>query len=119
MPAITLPTDGGNAGTWGPILNTAINAINTAVDAVILSDAAKAADNTVVKLTGNQTVAGTKTFSSAPAVPDNSFALAKVSGLVTALASANLYQLKGQVVTSEAAVDPALPENSLVVVVAA
>lgn len=47
---------------------------------------AKAADSAVVKLTGNQTVAGTKTFSAAPVVPDASFTQAKVSGLVAALA---------------------------------
>lgn len=85
MPNITLPTDGGNAGAWGPILNTAITAINNAVDAVVLSDNAKAADNTVVKLTGNQTVAGTKTFSTAPVVPDGAFAIAKTNGLQSAL----------------------------------
>jgi hypothetical protein len=38
-----------------------------------------------VKLTGAQTVAGVKTFSSAPVVPDDSFVQAKVVGLVTAL----------------------------------
>jgi len=38
-----------------------------------------------VKLTGAQTVAGVKTFSSAPVVPDDSFTQAKVTGLVTAL----------------------------------
>lgn len=45
----------------------------------------KADDNAVVKLTGDQTVAGIKTFSSAPVVPNASFAIAKVSGLQTAL----------------------------------
>jgi hypothetical protein len=47
--------------------------------------AAKADDNVVVKLTGNQSISGVKTFSDAPAVPDASFAIAKVSGLQTAL----------------------------------
>lgn len=45
-----------------------------------------AEDSTVAHLTGNETIAGVKTFSSAPAVPDASFAEAKVSGLVTDLA---------------------------------
>lgn len=85
MPAITLPTNGGDANTWGPILNTAITAINNAVDAVVTSDSLKAADNAVVKLSGDQTVAGVKTFSSAPVVPDGSFATAKTSGLQAAL----------------------------------
>lgn len=40
---------------------------------------------TTVKLTGAQTIAGTKTFSSAPAVPDASWTIAKTSGLQAAL----------------------------------
>lgn len=47
--------------------------------------AGKAADADVVKLTGAQTVAGIKTFSSAPVVPDASFAIATTSGLQSAL----------------------------------
>lgn len=47
---------------------------------------AKANASETVNLTGNQTVAGIKTFSSAPAVPDAAFTQAKVSGLTTALA---------------------------------
>lgn len=38
-----------------------------------------------VKLTGNQTIAGVKTFSSAPVVPDASFSIAKTTWLQTAL----------------------------------
>lgn len=45
----------------------------------------KAADADVVKLTGAQTIAGVKTFSSAPVVPDASFAIAATTGLQTAL----------------------------------
>lgn len=45
----------------------------------------KADDSVVVKTSGNQTVAGVKTFSSAPVVPDNSFAISKTNGLQTAL----------------------------------
>lgn len=48
--------------------------------------AGKAADSAVVHKTGDETVAGVKTFSSAPVVPDSSFAQAKVTGLVTDLA---------------------------------
>jgi hypothetical protein len=47
--------------------------------------AAKAADNAVVKLTGNQTIAGTKTFTYSPVVPDASFSIAKVDYLQSAL----------------------------------
>lgn len=49
------------------------------------SIATKANDSDVVKLTGNQTIAGVKTFSDAPVVPDASFTIAKTSGLQTAL----------------------------------
>lgn len=45
----------------------------------------KADDNVVVKLTGNQTIAGVKTFSSAPVVPANSFDISDTTGLQTAL----------------------------------
>lgn len=51
------------------------------------SIATKANDADVVKLTGAQTVAGVKTFSSSPVVPDASFAIAAVSGLQAALDS--------------------------------
>lgn len=38
-----------------------------------------------VQMTGAQTIAGVKTFSSSPAVPDGSFSIAKTTGLQTAL----------------------------------
>lgn len=47
--------------------------------------ATKAADNAVVKLTGDQTVAGIKTFTYSPVVPDDSFSIAKVDLLQEAL----------------------------------
>jgi hypothetical protein len=47
---------------------------------------AKADDSAVVKLTGAQTIAGVKTFSSAPTVPDDAFTQAKVLNLDTDLA---------------------------------
>lgn len=42
-------------------------------------------DITAVRLTGNQTIAGTKTFSSAPAVPDNSWTISDTASLQTTL----------------------------------
>jgi len=51
--------------------------------------AAASALASAVHLTGNETIAGTKTFSSAPSVPDSSFAEAKVTNLVTDLAAKN------------------------------
>lgn len=40
-----------------------------------------------VKLTGAQTIAGVKTFSAAPVVPDSSFTIAKTTGLQAALSA--------------------------------
>lgn len=45
-----------------------------------------AQDATAVRLTGNQTIGGTKTFSNAPLVPDNSWSISDTAGLVAALA---------------------------------
>lgn len=44
-------------------------------------------DSSVVHDTGNETIAGVKTFSSAPVVPDDSWAIAKTSGLQAALSA--------------------------------
>lgn len=45
----------------------------------------KANDSAVIHNTGAETVAGVKTFSSAPVVPDAAFSVAKVNGLQTTL----------------------------------
>lgn len=83
MPVYAFPTNiqPGDTGqtVWANSISVALNALGPLVDT-------KADDSAVVKITGNQTVAGVKTFSSSPVVPDASFALAKVSGLVSALA---------------------------------
>lgn len=50
-------------------------------------DIGAATDSAVIHNTGAETVAGVKTFSSAPVVPDGSFAEAKVTGLVADLAA--------------------------------
>jgi hypothetical protein len=42
-------------------------------------------DTTLVHKTGTETVAGVKTFSSSPVVPDSSFTIAKTTGLQTAI----------------------------------
>jgi len=49
-----------------------------------VSDSKDTLDAANVKLTGNQTIAGTKTFSSAPVVPDDSFSFAKIQNIATA-----------------------------------
>lgn len=66
-----LPTPGGDNGTWGDILNEFLS-VSLDADGTIKSSAisSKADDNTVVHDTGDETVAGVKTFSSSPVVPD-------------------------------------------------
>lgn len=49
----------------------------------------KANASDTVNLTGAQTIAGIKTFSSAPVVPDSSWSIAKTNGLQAAIDSAN------------------------------
>src|SRR5690606_3974251 len=68
----------------GAVDNTsdASKPISTATQAAL---DAKQDSSTAVRTSGNQTIAGVKTFSSAPVVPDNSFSQAKVNGLATAL----------------------------------
>lgn len=67
------------------------NVDNTADSAKPVSTAqataigAKADDSLVVKLAGDQTIAGVKTFGSAPAVPDNSWSVSDTTGLQSAL----------------------------------
>lgn len=56
--------------------------LSTAATAAL---AAKATDSAVVHNTGAETVAGVKTFSDKPVVPDASFTIAKTSGLQSAL----------------------------------
>lgn len=82
MPTYTFSTSiaVGDLGqvVWANSVSAALNELGPLVDT-------KANDSDVVKLAGNQTVAGTKTFSSAPSVPDSSFSIAKTTGLQTAL----------------------------------
>lgn len=55
------------------------------IASLVTSIGTKANTSDVVLLTTAQTVAGIKTFTSSPVVPDSSFAIAKVTGLQTAL----------------------------------
>lgn len=84
--------------------------------------AAKAIDTAVVHNTGNETIAGAKTFSTAPAVPANSFPESAVTSLVTDLAAkaASVHTHSEADVTnlttdlSAKATDAAVIHNSLV-----
>lgn len=66
-----LPIPGSDAGTWGDILNDYLSVEHNADGTLKAAGslAGKADDNSVVKLTGDQSVAGVKTFSSSPVVP--------------------------------------------------
>jgi hypothetical protein len=65
-----LPQPGGDAGTWGSVLNDFLNVSHNS-DGTIKASAIsnKADDSSVVHIDGDQTVSGTKTFSSSPTVP--------------------------------------------------
>ena len=63
-----------------------------------------------VSLTGNETIGGVKTFSSAPAVPNNSFAVAKVTGLQTALDG----KLNSVVAGTNVTIDNTDPRNPII-----
>src|SRR5665647_1453749 len=66
-----LPTPGQDDGTWGGILNGFLTVEHNPDGSLKASGtlAAKADDSTTVHNTTNETIAGTKTFSSSPVVP--------------------------------------------------
>lgn len=66
-------------------LAAALNDNPDQIDSILTTLSTKANTSDVVLLSGNQTVAGIKTFSSAPVVPDGSFTIAKTSGLQNAI----------------------------------
>ncbi len=70
-PNLTIEASGGSTAEWGEISGT----LGDQADLQNVLNA-KANDNAVVKLTGNQTVGGTKTFSTSPVVPSKSSAAA-------------------------------------------
>ncbi len=67
-----LPIPGGDDNAWGQVLNDFLN-VSHATDGTLKSsavtDAGAAADAAVVHNSGNEVVAGTKTFSASPVVP--------------------------------------------------
>ena len=103
--------------TISAILAIASNATQAELDTVeaaltVLINA-KAADSTVVKLTGAQTVAGVKTFSSAPVVPAAAFPEAAVAGLVADLtATVKLTGAQTVAGVKTFSDSPAVPDNS-------
>lgn len=91
-------TDSAITSAVAAVVDTAPTALNTLNElAAALGDDASFATNVTnlisariatadaVALAGTQTITGEKTFSIAPVVPNNAFAIGKVSGLQTAL----------------------------------
>ena len=64
---------------WGPVLDR-LDAIEAGG-----GGGGGGSDPNAVKLTGDQTITGVKTFTDAPVVPDSAFTVAKTSGLQAAL----------------------------------
>lgn len=89
-----LPVQGGDDGVWGQVLNDFLSVEHNADGTLKTSGSLSAkADNTaVVHLTGNETIGGTKTFSSAPIVPSGAFPESAVTGLASDLAARLRYQ---------------------------
>lgn len=65
----------------------AVTLVESDIGGLVADLASKAADASVVHLTGAETVAGIKTFTSAPVVPSGAFPESAVANLVTDLAS--------------------------------
>lgn len=86
-----LPVPGSDDGTWGTVLNDFLDVEHNGDGSLkIRSDgtlAAKADDSAVVHTAGSETIAGIKTFSSAPVVPSASFPESAVANLTADLAS--------------------------------
>lgn len=80
MADIDLPAVGSSA--WGTKLNDALIAINDDLET-------RPEDGEVVHTTGDEAIAGTKTFSNGIVIPDESLPLKKVTGLTAALAEAS------------------------------
>jgi hypothetical protein len=72
------------AKAWDRASHTGAQAQST-ITGLVAALASKAADAVVVKLTGNQTIDGIKTFSSAPVVPDGSWTISDTAGLQDAI----------------------------------
>ena len=66
-----LPIPGGDAGSWGGVLNDFLGVEHNADGSLKTSGtlATKANDSATVHKTGDETIAGVKTFSASPIVP--------------------------------------------------
>jgi len=66
-----LPNPGSDSGQWGDLLNEFLSVEHNPNGTLKASGslASKADDSTVIHVTGNESISGTKTFSLSPAVP--------------------------------------------------
>lgn len=79
------------ATTANNTANSAAAASSTNSTAISSLTTSKANDSAVVHLTGNENISGTKTFNSAPGVPDGSFSYVKISNFAIGMSdSANV-----------------------------
>lgn len=110
----------GNADNTSDVNKPISTAAQTALDDIIADvddlESTRALDSAVVHDTGDETIAGIKTFSTAPVVPDDSWVIAKTAGLQTILdATVRLTgaQTIAGIKTFSSA--PAVPDSSFII----
>jgi len=89
-----LPVPGSDTDTWGNVLNDFLSVEHNADGTLKATGtlATKANDTAVVHNTGNETIGGIKTFSTAPVVPNNSFPESAITNLTTDLNARLIYR---------------------------
>ncbi len=94
-----LPIPRSDADTWGDLLNEFLSVEHNANGTLKASGSlsTKATDSTVVHLSGNETIGGTKTFSAAPIVPSGAFPESAVANLTSDLGAKEISANKGAV----------------------
>ncbi len=89
-----LPVPGNDDGVWGNVLNDFLSVEHNSDGTLKTTGtiATKANDSAVVHNSGNETVAGVKTFTSAPVVPSGAFPESAVANLATDLSARLKYR---------------------------
>lgn len=89
-----LPVPGNDDGVWGNVLNDFLTVEHNSDGTLKTTGtiATKANDSAVVHNSGNETVAGVKTFTSAPVVPSGAFPESAVANLATDLSARLKYR---------------------------
>ena len=89
-----LPVPGNDDGVWGNVLNDFLS-VEHNTDGTLKASASlgtKADDSTVVHNSGNETIAGVKTFTSVPVVPSNAFPESAIANLSSDLSARLKYR---------------------------